>query len=83
MESTDTFFSLTDMIRQADAYVFLAGWLYMMYTKRLRWGWDYDNMEKGHKAEIEKLSQLVTRYQDQVQERLDRLEKAKEVPNEN
>ena len=75
MDETGNFVNITGLIRDADAYMFLAGWLYMMYTKRLRWGWDYDKMQTDHETEKEK--QLVTRYQNQVQERLDRLEDVK------
>ena len=78
MEEVNTFTTLTDIIRQADAYVFLAGWLYMMYTKRLRWGWDYDKTHSDLQAENQKLREVITRYQDKVEERLERLERSGE-----
>lgn len=70
MENPSDFFDLTAFIKNADAYVFLAGWLWMMYTKRLRWGWDFDDLDQ----ENEKLREVITRYQDKVESRLERLE---------
>lgn len=74
MENASDFFSITDFIKQADAYVFLSAWMWMLYTRRIRWGWDFDKMEEANKKEIEQLQELVSSYQNKVERRLDKLE---------
>lgn len=81
MESASDFISITEFIKQADAYVFLAAWLWMLYTRRIRWGWDYDNMEASHKKEIEQLQELVSSYQNKVELRLEKLEGGTNEPS--